>query len=469
MNTAFIIIIGVLLLYILFVFFFGGQKSVTPVAERQEIPLSDIAKIWADGQRSGKMHIKDIAPLWRKSTVTAADKSEEYLFRYTRIERWFNIHILKEPWFTQAEAHIEICYQILRMLEEEDPCSSVVNPANDVETSWDSTTYSLLSQTSLLDHSLHVAERAITLLIDAEAHHIIPDAVIAALGHDIGKLPSNKSNLYSLGEHPLAAGRVLAEIALFKELSRKEDISKAIKHHHSRPDGLLGKTLKKADQKARQDELDEAVEQQPKQIVSEITRNQLVDNQLPDAQPVSEGGLARKADADIYGDTSSTPAASKSSQPGLINISTWFDAQTFLDELKPYINRVKNRRFMAFSMPDGVIYFQPKALEEVVRRQAESAGTMDIAVMGNKDKTMQKILFSVVERFRLEHDLIARDLIGDRYFGGYFNIKMKSGKFLKGYYTPFRSEGFGSIAEMEEDRRNKAIINNFSSVEIYQD
>ena len=166
----------------------------------------------------------------------------------------------------------------------------------------------MLGRTTLLDHTLHVAEHTVDLLMEAEAHHVIPDAMIAALGHDLGKLPSNHTHLYSLGEHPLAAGRLLAEIELFKTISRKEEITKSIKQHHMRPEGLLGKTLKKADQKARQQELEEAVEMQPEE---EPPTNEAAEEKksLPALSLAVQNDLARQADIDIYGDGKSNQAS----------------------------------------------------------------------------------------------------------------------------------------------------------------
>ena len=71
------------------------------------------------------------------------------------------------------------------MLEKEGGCSSVVNAADDVEASWDFNTYTLLGKTSLLDHTLNVARETIKRLNEDDANHVIPDAMIAALGHDL--------------------------------------------------------------------------------------------------------------------------------------------------------------------------------------------------------------------------------------------------------------------------------------------
>ena len=83
-----------------------------------------------------------------------------------------------------------------------------------------------------------------------------------------------------------------------------------------------------------------------------------------------------------------------------MDISGWFDAAAFLEELKPYINKMFGRRFLAFSMPDGLVYFQVKVLEEVARKQAERAGCMEIATMAPKDLTMRQVLFTIVHHLR---------------------------------------------------------------------
>ena len=86
---------------------------------------------------------------------------------------------------------------------------------------------------------------------------------------------------------------------------------------------------------------------------------------------------------------------------------------------------------------------------------------MDIATMAVDDPTMRRVLFTVVDHLRVEHGVIARELIKDRYFGGYFTIA-SSGSRMKGFYTPFHAESFGSIAEMES--KKTGILKKFKSV-----
>ena len=452
----------------------GRREQKTPALPvKISVSLKELSELWARARESGEIKIDDLAPIWREKKAAGISKRKEYRFQNEKIATFFHTHVDQASWFGKAPLQKEVCYQILLLLEKEGGCPSVVNAADDVEASWDSNTYSLLGRTSLLDHTLNVALGAIKILQKDDANHVIPDTLVAALGHDLGKLPSIKGHLYSLGEHPLAAGRVLAGITSFKQLVRKEEISRAIKLHHKRPEGLLGQTLKKADQLARQQELESAVEQLTE---ATLIKSGSKDKNTKNVQPKpavpplaaekksssSQGSdAAWRAQADIYGEEEPIKRK-KGGTPQRINISSWFDAGEFLDALKPYINRVTGRRFMAFSMSRGYVYFQAKVLEEVARKQAEQAGAMDIATMAADDPNMRQVLFTVVDHLRVEHGVIARELIKDQYFGGYFTITT-GGRAMKGFYTPFHAESFGSIAEMEN--KKTGILKNFKSVE----
>ena len=458
------------------------------------ITLEKLSELWSQGKKTGQVKIEDLAPIWRENVENVVSEKKIYSFQNKKIADFFRINIDQAPWFSKAPLQKEVCFQILSLLDVEGQCPSVVNAADDVEASWDSTTYDLLGRTSLLDHSLNVGMEAIRILKEENADHVIPDTLVAALGHDLGKLPSVKGHLYSLGEHPLAAGRVLVGIPEFKQLVRKDEISRAVKLHHKKPEGLLGETLKKADQLARQQEMERAVEQLSEQNPLSEQSNKGSENYInkdsnndvqkgsdndsrivqPDpATPLSavkkdnsspQGSTAVwQAQADIYGEDEIVKKK-KSNAPNRIEISNWFDAQGFLDALKPYINRITGRRFMAFSMSDGYVYFQAKVIEEVARKQAEHAGAMDIATMASDDLTMRQVLFTIVDHLRVEHGVVARELIKDQYFGGYFTIKT-GGRNMKGFYTPFHAESLGSIAEMENEK--KGILKNFKSVEPY--
>ncbi|MDA8161266.1 MAG: HD domain-containing protein [Desulfobacteraceae bacterium] len=456
----------------------AGKKAPPPVVVK-EIQLSDLSALWTKDGNVKTIHISKLSPLWRDERIIAKEKEvplpihpRAAAFR-DKLQHW--------AWFGKFPQQRAVCIQLLALLDREGHCPSVVNLPRDVEGSWDENTFRILAKTTLLDHSLNVAEQVVRLLSESKAWHVIPDTMIAALAHDLGKLASLRGYLYSLGEHPLTAERPLAGMPEFNALPKKNEILRAIRLHHKMPDGLLGKTLKKADQLARQQELEAVVIAESTRKASETLPPASAGEEEPSVPdpfpkplplPISaiHGGPAAawQAQADIYGETGEgSQTATPDEAPRLMDISAWFDAAQFLEGLKTYINKMYGRRFLAFSMADGVVYFQVKALEEVARRQAERAGCMEIATMAQRDLTMRQVLFTIVHHLRVEHEVIARGLIKDTFFGGYFRVTRKIGKPIKGYYTPFHAEVFGSIAEMEQAK--PAMLRDIQKVSPYLD
>lgn len=432
-TSGLLFLVFALLLVAIVVLYLGQQKEKVV----RVVTLRNLSKLWGkEGKK--EIHISELSPLWREIKHRKEEPAAFYFedLKATalmeKIDNW--------GWFKKFPLQRNVCGQILRLLDKEGDCPSVVNIHGDVEGGWDENTFQILSRTSLLHHSINVAEQVVQLHSANEAWHVIPDTMVAALGHDLGKLKSVQGYLYSLGEHPMAAGRPLSKIDEFNQLPRKDEISQAIKLHHKMPKGLLGKTLKKADQLARQQELEE---------------NSLAINKN-EPQPKKEADKNRSASAwqaqeDIYGDSGGTSQKkAKSEPPASMDISAWFDAAQFLADLKPHINKMYGRQFFAFSMSNGYVYFQVKILEDIARKQAENAGCMEIATMAKRDKSMRNVLFTIVHQLRNEHEVIADGLIKKEFFGGYFSVTRKIGKTMRGFYTPFHAEPFGSIAEMEQ-------------------
>jgi hypothetical protein len=417
----------------------------------EQMTLSTLSQRWIRPKTStrieGVKHISELAHLWRNEQVIA-EGIEKFELTHPR-SRSFASQLRTWSFFNQAPGQRAVCLEIVRLLDREGQCPSVVDVQGDVEAAWEQNTYQILAKTTLLDHSLNVAEQVVKLLSDHQAWHVIPDTMVAALGHDLGKLKSARGSLYALGEHPLAAGAIISGIPGFKELSRKEDILRAIKMHHKMPEGLLGKTLKKADQQARQQELECWVGVEATEEIKESHGEEAKEK----PPKLSSREAVQRVQADIYGETiNPAPSREEIAPPQRMDISRWFDAGGYLAMLKPYINRLEGRRFLAFSMADGLVYFQVKVLEEVARKQAQEAGCMEIATMAQDDPTMRQVLFSVVQHLRQQHEVIATHLIRATYFGGYFLVTRKHSKEMRGYYTPFHAEAFGSIAEMERTK-----------------
>lgn len=488
------------------------EKDSAEEREKQNllILLQDICPVWIkrkdgqlirldkkNGEGTPQVKIESLAPNWREpEAVKPEEELKKVDLQNERAARFYKKFAKAKKEYRNVIAHLLI------LLDKEGGCSSVVSrqAMQDPETSWDSSTYQKLGMITLLDHTLNVAELVITQLKEEESGHMVNDAVVAALGHDIGKLPSKQVKLYALGDHPLTSAEVVAAIPGFDKLSKKDIILKLIKTHHKDSDEFLAKTLKHADQRARQAEIGQvdariaaqertaeapaqpAEKQNKAEVEKEVTPvilPQLVailPGNLSSAKQTSEA--AWKTQHDIYGidipDSKEkrwgSHQKSKEQIPEL-NISPWFDADQCLKEIKQRINVINGNIFQVFSLSTGVVYVQSGLIRDILMEQAKKAEVMDITMRDkNNNAEMRPVLLSAVNILR-GRNAIETSLIGEQYFGGHFAVHYRDGQKQKGYYTPFTAEVFlspgESIGELEQKKKGRLM--DITSVDVWKD
>ncbi len=143
-------------------------------------------------------------------------------------------------------------------LENLGHCPSIATDLKDTESFELHLVRDYLAQVSLKEHSYRVAEIIIELLkntcLDFEI--LVPKAVIAALAHDLGKIPEYRlSGIYNTSEHPPISAYKFKELAEEIRVSWLDDALEAIREHHSSSKGHFTELLRQADRIARQREL----------------------------------------------------------------------------------------------------------------------------------------------------------------------------------------------------------------------
>ena len=410
--------------------------------DKKEIALEALSSIWAR-HKNTEVSLEQLAGLWRdkafQQQVLAV--AMDPVFGHQEIQDFYD-RCVKGAVFLAAPAG-SVIREILGLLDREGDCPSVVGDKSG-EGALEKNTYDMLAGIPLYSHSLDVAEELIKAFKGSEA--MLPTVLVASLGHDIGKLPSFRKTLYSMGDHPLISITALESLQDYDRLPNKDEISKAIGDHHRAPKGLIAEKLKDADMAARRMELARKVRAHAKDPEPGPDRTEAPASPVPhtpDARPRADREEADKESVFISHAKEEKEKVSLNEVP-----LPWFDAEKFLAELKPYINRLDGARWSAFSMPDGHVYFQAGVIEEAARKLGK--GDPDIALMGADRELKRNILYTIVCNLRREKDAIARGLIKDGYFGGPFIARMKDGREMNFYYTPFNAEAFGETVSYFE-------------------
>jgi len=236
---------------------FGLFKSK---AKTVRVPLEVLSVLWTDPDGT-KTHVypqQDIAndgPKGAHSPPHATDQPSQHgkvSFNSWEIQDFYEKSISER---IRGQA-LNVIVKLLQVLDEKGACPSIVQ--GDHETPEE---YSSLGCVTLTEHSLNVARIAFHMLNSGRRimRNNAADALIAALGHDLGKIPD-------LARKEIQ-GHTFSSMAYLKPLlvsiESGENILEAVRLLHVQDKSLKGKNksisilqvLEQADMQARQVEL----------------------------------------------------------------------------------------------------------------------------------------------------------------------------------------------------------------------
>lgn|GEM_PF-365487 len=456
--------------------------------EKIELALEKLNIIWRDKEKV-ELIISDLARIWRSYEEQERELISEVIeFRNDDVMEFYLVYLRGRVWFSGKVR--EIIIDILRILDEKGDCSSVVSGRNE-SYELDKSLYDLLSEISLREHSLRVARKCFEFGVSGLSE---PKVVISALAHDLGKIPEYHKEFYSLGDHPVISVQVLRGIRWFKDLSYAEEIERAILYHHKTGKGELVEILKKADAGARREEVDIAKERKRKrekekvlkELIESTKRNVRVEEEVKEEvkeekeevkveleekikerveEKVEEGTEGGEERRQKVGEKKVRRKVFEVEDEGEMKIYeydlSWLPVEEFINILRSEVNRVKNDRWIAFSMPNGVVYVHPTGLWQILRKVALKVSALDIITMEEDKNLRRSVLASLVELLR-EKGYIEEELIQKGYFSAPFLVYRKEGEPIRVLYTPFKAEKLGNddlsvVSEFERLKKGTII------------
>jgi hypothetical protein len=467
MSNTVIIIIAVILIfstiiYVRHILLHAPADARKPSREKREIALQTLSKLWAEEKKEKNIVVSldKLSCIWReKQLENVLQEQKEASFTHNRLQKFYDKHIKNSIIFKDSSR--KAVMGILKLLDDKGDCPSVTQEiSHDPDCLRSSNEYDMLAQVTLLDHSIDTAEEMLKLYKNSIS--MMPKLFIAALAHDVGKIPSYHQQYYAMGDHPVISARVLLDIEGYNELPYKDDINKAIVMHHKSPVENFGKKLKEADGKARQEEILKVSREQQKRQQENIKQEEKDTQKL---EPPKPEPIARQPNKDHQGNLN-YHTSTEEHKIEKVDIS-WLNPDELIAAIKPYINKIINGFFYAFSMKNGYVYVQTGLLEEKIKKLGSEAMDQTTKDMSMDKSLRQSVLLSVAGVLR-EKGFIANDLIKRDYFGGRFVLKMKDGTAVNGYFTPFNADAFSnSIGELEAKKEGR--IREIESVEILGD
>lgn len=274
-----------------------------------------------------------------------------------------------EELFKQQNA-LELLKECLQMLDSHGQAPSVVIDVKDNESIDLISVRDNLTRITLRQHTMNVTRNIINLVNEnySEPENFMPQAIIVALAHDIGKIPELRlSGAYNSYDHAIVSSNWLAEQFAGKEIFWAKQAVVAVRDHHLKSNDSLTAMLRQADHQARQMEL------------IRFTQNYEIKS-----------------------------------------FDLWFSLEDFLKQLESRINVTARGKMEAFSFK-GVIYVKPDCLYEVAKQMMFEKRVLDMIFLYESEK--ENATRKIVTRLR-DRDLIP-DIIAPQYISRKFEIRMK--------------------------------------------
>jgi len=443
MTILFILAAGCLAFYAVCIYISAMRRSRNPeiscLKEKREVALERLAGIWTHKGTAESSAEKDEGET-RKETEKSQDETHEIsvAFRDPDLNAFYIENIRDKAGFSPQVR--QVAEGILETLDREGDCPSVVNSHGEIEASLETGVYNRLARVTLREHALDTA-KAMLRLVDPGP--MTPMAIIAALGHDLGKIPAYRQQLYSLGDHPVISVTILDKIPGFSEMPNKGDVITAIRDHHRKPIDFFSIKLKEADQEARKKELARNFS-----LGDPGTGRESLPREEVEPRRVTSAMETIPRD-----DENKTEDRKRRRKPREVELP-WYDGKAILQEIAGRVNKVDEGRWEAFSMANGYVYVQVGLLWSVTKKVARINGDPSVLIADSDEELRTNILYSIVERLKTEENAIARGLIRDGYFSAPFVVTMRDGTVhSKASYVPFNLEAFGMLpSELESQK-----------------
>lgn len=449
--------------------------------ERQEevnVTMEVVSQLWTKDQNRKKT-LRELASIWRKDVNDGSlEAPDRPLFLRREIKEFYKDFVEDKPFFVGNA--LKTTVELLRVLDEKGLCPSVVSKnKNEPEKGFDKEVYRQLMKVPLYEHTINVAKEILNQVPSGTGMTV--KAVIAALAHDLGKIPQYYGKLHTTGTHAFVSVSALDRVPSLQELKYNNEIIDAVKNHHRASEVPLIVALRKADQEARRKEMAlwaeidsiydepgqeaaEAGEENPETIGEDLALVSPPPKQQspPKAQAQPKPKATPKKQADLFGEGVDTTSSvvdlmgegESVPKPGevdlmgentgrgkrpkmrLVNLP-WFDAGALLEHLAEIANKFTGRGWSVLTMQDGYFYVRPDALFSSAEKQAGDDPSIQTARVDKESK--DNILFTMVSALR-NNGYIADSMVKGNGYGSMFVVNPGAENSYEAYLIPFNTE-----------------------------
>lgn len=455
------------------------QNNANSLYHVTETSLAEISFMWTGDE----LDFCQISSIWREKEESpeTAKKLPRPNFKHEEIEAFFSEYVESRP--VVKGKRLAIIMHLLKMLDTEGVCPSVVNKNdNEAEGQFAKTLYDKLASIPLWKHTILVAKKYASKFNEQS---MLPDALIIALGHDIGKIPSYHDNYYKQGDHSWISVQILNTIPEYRTIHSRDEIDRIIRGHHLiKTDFKLTQLLKDVDGDARKDETADIMNAEKRGevvtpivvetpvpvvndsdvLVSETGKEKIEKKRAPPTKTNSVGKTIpvpeeeRVANPFGEGDGSGQPVGKF--VPKLVDLPSWYDSDKVISMLAKTINQIytgedKKTIWSAATGESSIVWINERGVWDALRKIGGSEDP-DFLVTEGIESDRRNLLFSVVTQLGKDNKTFY-EMIGKNYYQVPVSIITGGNRQLSSFLIPFLQEVFGVSSQDLENRKSATL------------
>lgn len=446
----------------------GGAGDPSPAGQpvgQRRVKLSQASKTWTE---SKEIPLATVSKLWVQED-TSNDIPRPDFDREEIADFWI-VEVEKRRYIKGNKR--KVIADILKMLDQYGDCPSVVrNPkqSTEVENGFPDDVFEMLAKIPLYRHTMDVA-RQMAKRVGRET--LVPDALITALAHDLGKIPMYHDKGYSTGDHPIISAIVLQSFDSFMALPNHDDLIQIVRSHHfMRPHNALATMLKACDGTVRSAEQAAGINQTVQTEQARMAAN----NETPVAgqQSVTSNIPAAKLpQPEVDPDTVSVnplavvdPTATYVTKEATA-VDSWLDPDIMLAEIKKWINVAKSNGWGAVSMPDGLIYVTPVLFWQTIKLVAPDDIKSELGACDTDRAKKDSVMLGAVTLLSERKDAVAIETMRAGYFTATTVVLSGGGKPSQKFLIPLRAHAFGLLPSELEGMKTPELLSLVKSIKL---
>lgn len=458
-----------------------GIPAYASPEKEQQITYKELALwLWNNPDKEGngqEVIYQKLSELWAPKKKEATTLAPPIEFEHPELADFYHNRVIGRRFVSGSV--LKAAEEILLYLDIHGDCSSLTNYHSlEKERGLSQKSQDVYAKTSLWQHTINTANAMIDLTEKDDLIPLTAKGLIAALGHDLGKIPKYYDQYKTSEPHWVASIGCLENMQTPITIPLWTEIKEAILLHHDKTSKQLPQLLCQADQAARRKELNDEIDHHGPEVIDwvEIKPEETVitvEESIPEPAavvippPTPPAKTPSLKSVPFVSQEQMNLDLSQHIPDNTVPIDGWLmDVPHFVSYIGQFVNgKVPGAAdsFWSAIMKEGLIYYRRK--DFILAVQSYSEGHLDVESNLINPQATDNLLYSIIKAMDLDSSKpVAMQYLGKRRYTAKFIVSVKGKNAREQSFIPFNAKAFSERFSEIQARGTRKSVDNIEKI-----